>query len=194
MDPNITHESISSVNGRKRKAEGEENQDSSSDPTPSDDMLVDSASTQNPYSNAPRQHPWLSRVSPATGNGVWPSGETPPVSPLVELPEELARCQKRPRLEREQPASRPMKRLPKRQRAAGGTPLRPSSCPPSRFWQRSDIRDMGIVPTRDPAPLTDSLYHVTGGPCASDCTHHLLPSPLPPINVCYHFTFILGQL
>lgn len=76
-----------------------------------------------------------------------------------------------------------MKRLPRRQRSSGGTPQRPSSGTPYKFWRRSDIRDMGITPTRDPGPIAGSLYRVKGGPCAPECSHHLLPSPLPPINL-----------
>lgn len=179
MDSNET--TIAQVNARKRKAEGDDVQDSSpSDPAQSEDMLVDSASGS--FSNAPRQHPSTPWLSPTSG--LWPSGDSPPISPLVEMPDHTPRCQKRPRLERDEPTLRPMKRLPKRQRSTGGTPLRSSPpCPPSRFWRRSDIRDMGIVPVQDPVPLADSLYHVRGGPCASGCPQHLLPSPLPPINV-----------
>lgn len=180
MDSDIAHESISSVNGRKRKAEAEEPQiPSPSDSTPSDTMLVDSMGGQNPSSNAPRQPPtapWLSRVSPTAGNGVWSSSDGPPISPLTEMPDEPPRCQKRPRIEREE-SPQPMKpRHPKRQRVT-------ESHHNSRFWRKCDIRDMGIVPTRDPGPISGSLYRVKGGPCAPECSHHLLPSPLPPINL-----------
>jgi hypothetical protein len=89
-----------------------------------------------------------------------------------------------------------MKRLPRRPRSSGST-LRPPLYPPSRFWRRSDIRDMGIVPTKDPERLSDLLYHVKGGdPCAPECGHHLLPSPLPPINVrvIVSMAFMYGAL
>ncbi|KZP33597.1 Tcp11-domain-containing protein [Athelia psychrophila] len=142
-------------------------------------MLVDSGS--GPCSNAPRQHPSAPWLSPPSG--LWPSGDSPPVSPLVEMPDQTPRCQKRPRLERDERALRPMKRIPKRQRSPGGSPLLTPPCPPSRFWRRSDIRDMGIVPVQDPTPMSESIYHVRGGPCASGCPQHLLPSPLPPINL-----------
>ena len=186
MDSNLAHEAVSSVNGRKRKADAEEPQDSSTPPSaPSDPMLVDAVAAPNPLSNAPRQRPpsapWL---SPPTENDVWAT-DGPPISPLTEAPDEMPRCQKRPRIEREQSSLRPTKRLPRRQRSSSGASLRPPSCPPSRFWRRSDIRDMGIVPTNDSRRISDSLYHVKGGdPCVSECSHHLLPSPLPPINVC----------
>lgn len=179
MDSNETT-SIVRINGRKRKAEGEDVQDASpADPAQSEDMLVDSGS--GPCSNAPRQHPSAPWLSPPSG--LWPSGDSPPVSPLVEMPDQTPRCQKRPRLERDERALRPMKRIPKRQRSPGGSPLLTPPCPPSRFWRRSDIRDMGIVPVQDPTPMSESIYHVRGGPCASGCPQHLLPSPLPPINV-----------
>lgn len=185
MDSNLAHGSLSSINGRKRKASADEPQDASP-PDSSDPMLVEPVATPNSFSNAPRQPPpsapWL---SPPSANTVqWPTNP-PPVSPLTEIPDEESPCQKRPRIEREQSSLRPIKRLPRRQRSSGGTQLRsPPSCPPSRFWRRSDIRDMGIVPTEDSRRISDSLYHVKGGdPCASECGHHLLPSPLPPINL-----------
>jgi hypothetical protein len=185
MDSNIAHQSIASVNGRKRKADGDDTQVSSPpDSTTSETMLVDPVAVPNLFSNAPRQPPSAPWLSPPAGNAVWPSTDGPPVSPLAEIPD-AQRCQKRPRIEREQPSPpRPMKRLPRKQRSSGST-LRPPSYPPSRFWRRSDIRDMGIVPTKDTERISDSLYHVKGGdPCAPECGHHLLPSPLPPINVC----------
>lgn len=184
MDSDLAHESLPQVNGRKRKADSEESKASNAaDSTPTDAMMVDSTNTPNPFSNAPRHTAfWPSRVSPAAGGSVWPSADAPPVSPLTEVPEEAPRCQKRPRIEREQgPPSRPMKRLFKRQRSPGGAP---PSRPISRTsWEHSDIRDMGITPRRDPGPITGSLYRVKGGPCAPNCNHHLLPSPLPPINL-----------
>lgn len=187
MDSDLAHESLSQVNGRKRKADGEEPKaPNAADSTPADAMMVDSANTPNPLSNAPRHTAfWPSRVSPAAGGSVWPSADAPPVSPLTEVPDEAPRCQKRPRIEREQvPPSRPVKRLPKRQRSLGGIPSRTPSRPMSTTsWQHSDIQDMGITPRRDPGPITGSLYRVKGGPCAPDCSHHLLPSPLPPINL-----------
>lgn len=180
MDSDLAHETISSINARKRKAEPEEPQDSTPDVTQSDSMLVDSITA---FSNAPRRPPsapaWLSRVSPAVGNGVWSPTDAPPVSPLTEVPDEAPRCQKRPRIEREQ-SPRPVKRLSRRQRSSE---IPSPTCPPSRFWRRSDIRDMGIVPTRDPGPISGSLYRVKDGPCALECSHHLLPYPLPPINL-----------
>jgi len=185
MDSNITHQSISS--GRKRKAQREDSQVPSAatpDSTPSEAILVDPVASPNPFSNAPRQPPSAPWLSPPSVNEAWPSSDAPPVSPLAEVPDEDRRCQKRPRIEMQQPLPRPMKRLPKRQRSSGGGTLRPPPYPPSRFWRRSDIRDMGIVPTKDPERISDSLYHVKGGdPCAPECSHHLLPSPLPPINL-----------
>lgn len=182
MDSDIAHQPIPSVNGRKRKAEAEEVQGSAPDATQADTMLVDSITASNPFSHAPRQTPsapWFSRVSPTVGNGVWPSTETPPISPLTECADEPPRCQKRPRIEREQ-SPRPVKRLSRRHRSS----CSPSpTCPPSQFWRSSDIQDMGIVPTRDPGPISGSLYRVKGGPCAPECNQHLLPSPLPPINL-----------
>jgi hypothetical protein len=185
MDSNITHESISSVNSRKRKAEGEDAQVSPPpDATTSETIMVDSvvAAAPNLFSNAPRQPPSAPWLSPPAGNGVWTSTNAPPISPLAEAPDEVQRSQKRPRIERDQLSPPPTKRHPRKPRPT--VTFRPSPHPPSRFWSQSDIRDMGLVPTKDPERISDSLYHVKGSdPCAPECRHHLLPFPLPPIDV-----------
>ena len=177
MDSNITHESISSVNARKRKADGEDPQaqvSSPPDPTTSDTIMVDSvvAAAPNLFSNAPRQPPSAPWLSPPAGNGVWTSTNAPPVSPLAEAPDEVQRSQKRPRIDRDQLSPLPTKKHPRKPRPT-------VTFRPSRFWSQSDIRDMGLVPTKGPERISDSLYHVKGSdPCAPECRY-----PLPPIDV-----------
>jgi hypothetical protein len=190
----LAHEHVPSLtqNPRKRKADGDDGADSSTDVAASSDSLLVDASSVPPCgaSNAPRK-PWLASDA---GNEVWPS----PTSPTSDNPLSAQTVAfvappsmpvKRPRIER--PHVPTLRRSPRRHASSSRVGL---SRAPSKRLRRGDVHDTGIVSTKHPGPTSGSLLRRNNSSlprCAHGPSFPLvpidpnsphIPSPQPLIN------------
>ncbi|RDB18020.1 Protein SOK1 [Hypsizygus marmoreus] len=155
------------LNHRKRKAESDDPQDSS---TPDPVVAADQPVILSGPSTAPRQ-PWL-----ASGSE-WPTPSSPQASsPLsAEVMMFSTYPTKRPRLEKIETALRATKRPLSRKSAVKTTPSRP----PPTVRHGNDMEDLGVVSTADPGPSTGSLLHLRPGPKSPDPSSPSAVSLLP---------------
>lgn len=140
---------------RKRKANSDDQNDSS---------------TSHTTSNAPR-HPWL-----ASGNDWSPPQVSSPLSSDVSF-SFPPKPTKRPRLERIETSFRhPRRHSPSSRKSSL------LSCRPSPLRPGNDIEDIGVVSTAHPGPSTGSLLDLRAGPKLPE-PGPSSPSPVPLISI-----------